>query len=75
MATRIASTAAEPAILQQDRQDKYAPCNMMFYRPSLALLKSLLDNGTFNEKEYKKMCKILTKKYGLSSCSIFAEIA
>ena len=75
MVTETASTAAEPAILQQDRQDKYAPCNMMLYRTSLALVKSLLDNGTFNESEYKKMRKILTKKYGLSSCSIFAEIA
>ena len=75
MATKIASTAAEPAILHQDKQDKYSPCNMMLYRTSLALLKSLLDNGTFTESEYKKMCRILTKKYGLSSCSIFAEIA
>lgn len=75
MVTETASTAAVPAILQQDMQDKYAPCNMMLYRTSLALVKSLLDNGTFTEKEYKKMCRILTKKYGLSSCSIFAEIA
>ena len=75
MVTETASTAAVPAILHQDKQDKYSPCNMMLYRTSLALLKSLLDNGTFNEKEYKKMCRILTKKYGLSSCSIFAEIA
>ena len=75
MATKIANTAVESVILQQDMQDKYAPCNMMVYRTSLALLKSLLDNGTFTEKEYRKMCRILTKKYGLSSCSIFAEIA
>ena len=75
MVTETASTAAESVILQQDMQDKYAPCKMMLYRTSLALVKSLLDNGTFNEKEYKKMRRILTKKYGLSSCSIFAEIA
>lgn len=75
MATKIANTAVESVILHQDKQDKYSPCNMMLYRTSLALVKSLLDNGTFNESEYKKMRKILTKKYGLSSCSIFAEIA
>ena len=75
MVTETASTAAVPAILHQDMQDKYAPCNMMLYRTSLALVKSLFDNGTFTEKEYKKMCRILTKKYGLSSDSIFAECA
>ena len=75
MATRIASTAAEPAILQQDKQDKYAPCNMMLYRTSLALVKSLFDNGTFTEKEYCKLSTMLSRKYGLSSGSIFAESA
>ncbi|MBQ8836828.1 MAG: hypothetical protein IJ002_04895 [Clostridia bacterium] len=75
MVTETASTAAENAIFCQDKQDKYSPSNMMLYRTSLALLKSLWDNGTFTESEYKKMRKILTKKYGLSSCSIFAEIA
>ena len=75
MATKTENTAAVPVTLRQDKQDKYSPRNMMLYHTSLALLKSLLDNGTFTEKEYKKMCRILTKKYGLSSCSIFAKIA
>ena len=40
---------------------------MMLYRTSLALVKSLLDNGTFNEKEYKKMVeKIANRKAKLS---------
>ena len=75
MATKIENTAAEPVMLRQDKQDKYAPENLMLYRTSLALLKSLTEEDTFTEKEYRKICTILTKKYGLSSGSIFAESA
>ena len=75
MATKTENTAAVPVTLRQDKQDKYAPENMMLYRTSLALLKSLAEDGTYTEKEYRKICTILTKKYGLSSGSIFAESA
>lgn len=75
MATKIENIAAEPAMLRQDKQDKHAAENMMLYRTSLALLKSLTEDGTFTEKEYGKICTILTKKYGLSSESIFVEVA
>ena len=75
MATKTENTAAVPAMLRQDKQDKYAIENMMLYRTSLALLKNLAEDGTFTEKEYRKICTILTKKYGLSSGSIFAESA
>ena len=75
METKTENTAAEPVTLRQDKQDQYAPENLMLYRTSLALLKSLTEDGTFTEKEYGKICTILTKKYGLSSGSIFAEIA
>ena len=47
MATKTENTAAEPATLRQDKQDKYAAENMMLYRTSLALLKSLTEDGTF----------------------------
>ncbi|MBR2418503.1 MAG: hypothetical protein IKB12_07710 [Clostridia bacterium] len=47
----------------------------MVYRTSLALMKSLVDKGVFNESDYRKICTKLTKNHGLSSCSIFAEIA
>lgn len=73
MVTRIENTAAEPVMLRQDKQDKYAPENMMLYRISLALLKSLAEDGTFTEKEYCKLSTMLARKYGLSSGSIFAE--
>ena len=75
MATKIENTAAEPVMLRQDKQDKYAPENLMRYRTSLALLKSLAEDGTFTEKEYCKISTMLSRKYGLSSGSIFAEYA
>lgn len=75
METKTENTVAVPAMLRQDKQDRYAPENLMLYRTSLALLKSLTEDGTFTEKEYGKICTILTKKYGLSSDSIFVEVA
>ena len=73
MATLIANTAAGPAILRPDSQDKYAPGNLILYRTSLAMYRNLKNQGVFNEEEYCKIRTILTKKYGLSSDSIFAE--
>ena len=52
---------------------KYDFVNMMHYRTSLALMKNMAESGTFNESEYRKICTMLNKKYGLSSNSIFAE--
>ena len=75
METRTETTVAEAATLHQDKQDKYAPENLMLYRTSLALMKTLVEDGTFTEKEYCKISTMLARKYGLSSDSIFAEIA
>ncbi len=75
MATKIENIAAEPAMLRQDKQDRCAPENLMLYRTSMALLKSLTEDGTFTEKEYCKLLTILSRKYGLSSDSIFVEVA
>lgn len=75
MEIRIENTVAEAATLHQDKQDKYAPENLMLYRTSLALMKTLVEDGTFTEKEYCKISTMLARKYGLSSDSIFAEIA
>ena len=73
MATKTESTAQEIATLKQDKQDKYAPENLMFYRTSISLMKSLVEDGCFTDKEYQKICTTLSEKYGLSSSSIFAE--
>ena len=70
-----ANTAAGPATLHPDSQDKYSPSNLILYRTSLALYRNLKNQGIFNEDEYCHIRTILTKKYGLSSDSIFAECA
>ena len=62
-------------MLHPDKQDKYAPDNLILYRTSLALYRNMADQGVFNEEEYCQICSILNKKYGLSSDSIFAECA
>ena len=75
MARKTENIVAVPVTLRQDKQDKYAPENLMLYRTSLALLKTLAEDGTFTEKEYCKLSTILSRKYGLSSGSIFLECA
>ena len=47
----------------------------MLYRVSLAMLRTMMDEGVFTEGEYRRARAILNKKYGLSSASIFAETA
>ena len=69
------NTAACPATLQPDSRDQYAPGNLILYRTSLAMYRNLKNQGVFNEEEYCHIRTILTKKYGLSSDSIFAECA
>ena len=71
MVTKRENTAAVNAIPQQE---KYSPDNLMMYNISLALMKTLADEGVFTETEYRKICTKLTKSRGLSSSSIFAEL-
>ena len=75
MGTRTENTAAEPVMLRQDKEDKYAPINLMLYRTSLALAENLVDNDVFTRQDYRKIRTILNKKYGFPSGSIFAESA
>ena len=71
MVTKSENTAAVNATVQQE---KYSPDNLMMYSISLALMKTLADEGVFNEDEYRKIFTKLTKSRGLSSSSIFAEL-
>lgn len=71
MVTKSENTAAVNATMQQE---KYSPDNLMMYSISLALMKTLADEGVFNEDEYRKIFTKLTKSRGLSSSSIFAEL-
>ena len=73
MATKTENTAQEIATFRQDTADKYAPQNLMLYHTSLSLMQSLVEDGTFTDKEYQIICTTLREKYGLSSSSIFAE--
>ena len=75
MAIKTGNSAAGPVTLHPDKQDKYAPTNLLLYRTSLALMRNLADNGVFSEEEYGKIRTILNKKYDLPSGSIFAEAA
>ena len=75
MAMQAANTAAGNATVRPDSRDQYAPGNLILYRTSLALYRNLKNQGVFNDEEYCKIRTILTKKYGLSSDSIFAECA
>jgi len=47
----------------------------MLYHTSVALVEKLVKNGLLTPSDYRKAIDVLNKKYGLSSCSIFAEIA
>ena len=75
MVMQAANTAAGNATVHPVGQDKYAPGNLILYRTSLALYRNLKNQGVFNEDEYCHIRTILTKKYRLSSDSIFAESA
>ena len=75
MVMQAANTAAGNATVHPDSRDQYAPGNLILYRTSLALYRNLKNQGVFNEDEYCHIRTILTKKYGLSSDSIFAESA
>ena len=75
METRTENTAAEPVMLRQDKEDKYAPINLMLYHTSLSLFRTLVDDDVFTRQDYRKIRTILNKKYGFPSGSIFAESA
>lgn len=74
MATKTENTAAGIATYDW-LEDKYAPENLMLYRTSLALIENMVHGGILSKADYRKSCKILSRKYGLPSDSIFAESA
>ena len=73
METRKENTAAGSATPVP--ADPYSPENLLYYHTSMALVENLVNKGVLSRADYKKCCQILTKKYGLSPDSIFAEIA
>ena len=75
METTIVNTAAERVTLSPAKQNPYDPTNLILYHTSVALVEKLVKNGLLTPSDYRKAIDVLNKKYGLSSCSIFAEIA
>lgn len=73
MGTRRENTAAAPAMTPP--ADPYSPDNLMLYHVSLGMIEKLVRSGDLSLSDYRKACRILTRKYGLPLDSIFAEIA
>ena len=75
METTVVNTAAERVTSLFTEQNPYDPTRLMLYHTSVGLVKKLVKNGLLTPSDYKTAIDVLNKKYGLSSCSIFAEIA
>lgn len=45
------------------------------YSLSMNIAKEMLNRGIISEKDYSKIDKIMAKKYGINSCSLFRENA
>ena len=75
MEITVVNTAVARVTLSPAEQNPYDPTNLMLYHTSVGLVEKLVKNGLLTPSDYKKAIGVLNKKYGLSSCSIFAEIA
>ena len=77
MATKIVNSVQESAISKavESSSDKYSPDTLMRYHTTLALIDWLVADGCFTQADRRKAYTIINKKYGLSSDSIYAEIA
>lgn len=45
--------------------------NISSYRMAMSLAKELISRGIITKEEYSEIDKIMTKKYGVSSSTIF----
>ena len=77
MATKTVSTVQECVISKavESSSDKYSPDTLIRYHTILALIDGLVEDGCFTQADRCKAYTIINKKYGLSSDSIYAEIA
>ena len=74
METIAANTAAVP-VTSPPAENPYDPAQLILYHTSAGLIERLVKQGLLSSSDYKKAIDVLNKKYGLSSGSIFAEIA
>ena len=75
METIVANTAVARVTLQPVERDPYDPTQRILYHTSISLVERLVKKGVLTASDYKKAIDVLNKKYGISSDSIFAEIA
>ena len=75
METTVANTAVARATLLPVERDPYDPTQRILYHTSVSLVERLVKKGILTASDYKKAIDVLNKKYGISSDSIFAEIA
>ena len=75
MEITVANTAVACVTLQPAERDPYDPDQLILYHTSVGLIERLVKQGLLTASDYKKAIDVLNKKYGISSDSIFAEIA
>ena len=75
METTVVNTAVARVTLQPVERDPYEPTQRILYHTSISLVERLVKKGVLTASDYKKAIDVLNKKYGISSDSIFAEIA
>ena len=75
METTVANTAVARVTLLPVVRDPYDPTQLILYNTSVSLIERLVKRGILTASDYKKAIDVLNKKYGISSDSIFAEIA
>ena len=75
METTVVNTAVARVTLLPVERDPYDPTQLILYRTSVSLIERLVKRGILTASDYKKAIDVLNKKYGISSDSIFAEIA
>ena len=75
METTVVNTAVARVTLLPVERDPYDPSQRFLYHTSVSLVERLVKRGILTASDYKKAIDVLNKKYGISSDSIFAEIA
>ena len=75
METTVVNTAVARVTLLPVERDPYDPTQRILYHTSISLVERLVKRGILTTSDYRKAIDVLNKKYGISSDSIFAEIA
>ena len=75
MEITVVNTVVARVTLQPVEQDPYDPTQRILYHTSVSLIERLVNRVILTASDYKKAIDVLNKKYGISSDSIFAEIA